>query len=260
MAGTPCLWSVDPSCCAEVWAAADPALQARASQYATSVLWALTGRRFGPCAVRVRPCIPDTYPTYVTYPVWTDSPSGGGWFPMVWQAGWRNCGCGEGACACMPASEVWLPGPVAGISEVRIDGVVLDPSAYRVDNGTWLVRQDGGVWPAQQAFSEPAGEEGTFVVTYLKGAVVPDGGAAAAGVLACEYVKACQGAPCRLPKRVTSVSRQGVTVSANETVQSGLTGIPEVDQWIKVWNPQGRIQPPAVYSLDLPNPRVTTWG
>jgi hypothetical protein len=197
----------------------------------------------------------------MTYGVWLDSGSGGTWYPMVWQTGWRNCGCGVGACACMPESQVWLPGPVAGISEVRVNNEVVPTSAFRVDDGSWLVRQDGGVWPETQNFSNPASStDDTFVVTYLRGLLVPDGGSAAAGALACEYIKACQGLPCRFPKRVTSVSRQGVTVSANETISAGSTGLAEVDQWIRIFNPRGLAQDPAVFNPDLPPPRVTTWA
>lgn len=263
MAGTPCLWTLDPGCCQAVWDAAGPVLQTKASQFATQVLWALTGRRFGPCALTVRPCVPQSHGTYVTYGVWSDSGSGGSgqWFPMVWEGAWRNCGCGAGACACVPDSEVWLPGPVAGVSEVRVDNVVVPSSAYRIDDGVWLVRQDGGSWPAQQTMGNPASSvDDTFVVTYLRGLLVPDGGSAAAGALACEYIKACNGQPCRFPKRVTSVSRQGVTVSAQETVAAGSTGLPEVDQWVRVFNPRGLAARPEVFNPDLPAPRVTTWA
>lgn len=257
----PCLWTVDTGCCSAVWAAAPPELRTRAEQYATSVLWALTGRRFGPCAVTVRPCSPEGERTYMTYGVWLDGTgSGGGWIPSIWNGSWRNCGCGYGSCACEPASQVWLPGPVAGVSEVRVDGVVVASSAYRVDNASWLVRTDGGVWPAFQDMGAGPLESGSFVVTYLRGELVPDGGAAAAGALACEFVKACSGQPCRFPKRVTSVSRQGVTVSAQETIQAGETGIPEVDLWVRAWNPGKLWARGRVFTPDLPAPRVTTWG
>lgn len=257
-----CLWDLEVSCCQTVWDGAGAALQARAQNFATHVLWALTGRRFGPCQMTVRPCAPTGEATYVTYGVWMDSGnSGGSWYPMVWQGGWRNCGCGAGACACVPASQVWLPGPVAGVSEVRIDNAVIPASSYRIDNSYFLVRQDGGVWPVQQNLGNPASSaDDTFVVTYLRGELVPAGGQAMAALLACEYIKACTGGQCRFPKRVTSVSRQGVTVSAQELVASGETGISEVDMWIRSVNPKKLQERPSVFTPDLPNPTVTTWS
>lgn len=261
---SPCLWTLDTSCCQATWNGADAALQARAEQYATMVLWAATGRRYGPCAITVRPCNPQRGSTYQTYGMWLDAAVGGtatGWMPFAWDGAWRNCGCGPQSCVHDPAAQVWLPGPVAAISEVRVNNVVITSTAYRVDDGAWLVRQDGGTWPQSQDFGQPAASAtDTFLVTYLRGELVPDGGAAAAGALACEYVKMCQGGPCRFPKRVTSVSRQGVSVSANETIQSGETGLPEVDAWVRALNPRKLVQRSRAYSTDLDEARVTTWG
>lgn len=255
-----CLWTLDVGCCQSTWDGAGPALQTRATQYATTVLWSLTGRRYGPCALTVRPCSPVPERTWQTYGVWVDGMGvGGDLNPIVWNGTWRNCGCGYGACACVPAAQTWLPGPVAGISEVRVSGAVIDPTAYRVDQGHWLVRTDGELWPDAQDLGAAPDAEGSFVVTYLRGELVPEGGAAAAGALACEYIKACQGQPCRFPKRVTSVSRQGVSVSAQETVSNGGTGLPEVDVWVQAVNPSRLRSRPRVYNPDLPHPRVTTW-
>ena len=37
---------------------------------------------------------------------------------------------------------------VGSVTEVTIDGVLVPPSVYRVDNSTQLVRTDGGSWPS----------------------------------------------------------------------------------------------------------------
>lgn len=255
-----CLWTLDVGCCQATWDAASEATRTRATNYAVTVLWALTGRRYGPCAVTVRPCASGQPSSYETFGVEGDSGSGGGgWTPYLWAGTWHNCACiGTCGCGVRPGAQIELPGPVFAVSEVKIDGVVLDPSAYRVDNGVWLVRQDGADWPRGGDLALPAAEG--FTVTYLYGERVPAGGAAAAGSLACEFIKACAGGPCRFPKRVTSVSRQGVTVSAQETIAAGSTGIPEVDGWIRALNPGGLRQAPAVYSLDASTVRVTTWS
>ena len=80
--------------------------------------------------------------------------------------------------------------------------------------------------------------------------------------VACEYIKACNGSECRLPGRVSSLARQGVTISmvdVNELLRNGLTGIPEVDQVIRSINPSGLKGRTRFYSPDLPNPREVTW-
>lgn len=59
------------------------------------------------------------------------------------------CAC-KGECGCGPLCELRLPGPVADITEVKIDGRVLEPDTeYRVDDFSKLVLL--GLWePVQQ--------------------------------------------------------------------------------------------------------------
>jgi hypothetical protein len=258
----PCLWDIDTSCNEDVWNAATPAERERATAYATEVLWALTGRRFGLCILEVRPCQRLVEPTYETYGVLWDQGAGGGWsfMPYLDSSGrWNNLACPGGQCR--PASEVWLPGPVAGITEVRINDQVVDSSAYRVDDFAYLVRQDGGSWPVAQDFSvDQYDDAGTFVVTYARGVPVPAAGAAAAGTLAIEFLRACAGGNCRLPARIQSLTRQGVSMQATQTtIKDGLTGLNEVDNWIYAVNPYQRSQPVRVWSPDQDVRRVTTW-
>jgi len=257
----PCTWDIDVTCCQETWDAATPTDRTRAQEYATSVLWALTGRRFGLCISTVRPCISQVDPLYQTYGVLWDS-GGGGWdfMPFLFSGVWRNCACG-GPCMCRASSEIWLPGPVAGIAEVRINNVIVDPATYRVDEQTWLVRQGGQVWPVAQNLDEPAtSTTDTFVVTYARGVEVPPAGRVAAGTLACEFLKSCTGGQCRLPARVSSLTRQGVSFqAADATIADGFTGINEVDNWVFAVNPNKLKARPGVWSPDLPTNRVTTW-
>src|SRR5439155_25128670 len=119
--------------------------------------------------------------------------------------------CGDN-CSCHSVEEVVLPGAVTAIVDVTIDGVVLNPSAYRVDNGRLLVRQDGGLWPLCNDLSKPPGQHGTWTVTALYGKPVPSSGRIALGELVCELIKACTDDPsCRLPERLQTLTRQGVT-------------------------------------------------
>lgn len=262
----PCApWPLDTSCCSE-WSTYDPSLQTAATAWASEILYALSGRRFGTCPVTVRPCGSNCRRGFgwMTWPVTLDGGSAdaaGGWFPYVDAAGvWRNCAC-VGACSCAARCELILPGPVASITEVSVDGVVVAPSGYRVDNGRILVRTDGECWPECQDFNESSElAEDTFFVTYERGEAVPVGGQIAAGKLACEYAKACT-TGCKIPGNLASLTRQGVEVQVLDpaaTLTDGYTGIHDVDLWLRSVNPFKRVQRPRLYSPDLDYPRVVS--
>src|SRR5262245_8683023 len=261
-------WDVDTSCCAE-WDTYTSDLQTADKTDARLVLWAAIGRRFGLCSVTVRPC--GRYcsgndgwgGTYGYY--W----NGEGFFvPYLFNGAWRNCWCGfgNGCMSCQPDCQVYLDGPVNSIVNVVQNGVTVDPATYRVDNNTWLVRthdaSDDDCWILAQDYNKGITANNTLQVTYLKGTPVPEALVNAGGELACEWAKACLGQACRLPQRVTSISRQGVTVSLADVdalLMNNLTGIPTVDNIIHAFNPyhiQSRMQ---VVSPDIPLPRKTTW-
>lgn len=148
----------------------------------------------------------------------------------------RRCGCAADDCSCPGLSGVALGGwPIIAVSEVLVDGVALDPSAYRVDNGSTLVRLDGDAWPCCQDMSLPVTELDTWQVTYSYGRAIPSGGQLAAKLYACEVAKLCAGGECRLPAKVQSVSRQGVTagfIDLGAVAEMGQIGIPIADQWL----------------------------
>lgn len=146
--------------------------------------------------------------------------------------------------------------PVVSIESVTIDGVDLGASEYQVEDFAELVRVDGTAWPAE------------FNVAYSFGQDPPQEGVTAAAVLACELAKACDpdgigaGSQCRLPKRVQSVTRQGVSMvflDPFDFLNEGKTGLYEVDQFLKSANPNGLQQRPYLWSPDLgpPSRRVT---
>lgn len=275
-----CDWPIDTTCCTAWEAVPDPdqaARQEAAEAFATWALWALTGRRLGTCPVTVRPCWRPCNPrTYMTFGVWMTGYGVGDsamtWIPYVGADGeWRNCGC-MGLCCCGVSCEVWLPGPVASITEVKINNVVLDNTggaAYRVDDGQYLVRHDGECWPECANLDVPAtSPDNTFVVTYGLGIpldiATPRGRAAAlaAGALACEYLRACMGGPCVLPQQVTSISRGGVNFEVIDPAtlfEDGLTGVKLADDFIRYENPYKLREAPTVWSPDMPFTRVQTW-
>lgn len=261
----PCAgWSIDTGCCPD-WDTYSPSLQLRATEYATMVMWAATGRRFGLCTHIVRPCGRTCQQEGVYGYYWSE----GTWMPYIYNGAWRNCWCGANGtswCTCRRDCQVYLPGPVHSVLSVTIGATVVDPATYRVDNGTWLVRTHNNstddCWPLQQNFNLNAGADDTFVVSYRKGLVVPNAVLAAAGELACEYAKACLGAQCRLPSRATSIARQGVSISmvdVDTLLERGLTGITTVDQVIRAVNPYGLTHRARVLSLDEVPIVETTW-
>ncbi len=266
----PCVsggWDLDFGCCSD-WSGYSADLKAAATNYATLVLWAATGRRFGLCNYTVRPCGRECQQgNWNGGWYWTE----GTWLPYIFNGIWRNCwsGCsGILGCTCQPQCQVYLPGPVNSINSVTLDGATVDPSTYRVDNGIWLVRTrdsesetDPPCWPTHQDYDLNSGTD-TFIVSYAKGIVVPPALLRAGGELACEYAKACLGQPCRLPARATSIARQGVTVSVvniDTMLQQGFTGLPTVDQIIATLNPYGLKGKMRISSPDDTIERTVTW-
>jgi hypothetical protein len=258
----PCSWDVDTECCSTFWDTLSPELQQSAAEYGALTVWAATGRRFGLCTRTVRPCgrwcaTPGVYGYF-----WSD----GTFMPYIFNGVWRNCWCGctgsSGCCSCEPRCQVLLDGPVAAIPATGVsqDGEIVPVDAWRVDDGMWLVRTDGECWPECQDYNLDSGV-GTFFVTYQQGIPVPSVLARAAGELACEWAKGCMDQPCRLPSRLQSLTRQGVsisTVSLDDLLHRGLTGVATVDSVISSFNPYGLRSAMRISSPDLPVTRQTT--
>lgn len=252
----PCEWPLDTSCDPN-WDTYTPEARARATTLATFVLDALSGGQFAQCPVTVRPCGPacGLYTGYQTFPASAPASAVPGWWMAPYISGgvWRNCVC-SGGCDCTPACKVDLMMPVAAVTEVKVDGVVLDPSAYQLVD-QWLARTDGGpCWPSCQDPSVPDTEDGTFSVTYQPGRLLPVAGQIAAGALASEFAKACAGAACGLPAQIASLTRQGIDVEfvdPQTVLTDGRTGIREVDLFLSAVNPYGLRQRSAVLSPDV---------
>jgi hypothetical protein len=252
--------------CSTTWAGLTVDQQALALRLAAFTVYSLTGRQFGTVTLTLRPC--NAYklpPLYQTYPVnafgpWGSEDSSSQFGVYILNGVWHNTGCGGINC-CGSACEVELPRTVS-ISSVVIDGATISPSAYRIDNGRWLVRTDGGCWPKCQDVGKAAGTTNTWSVTGAFGRPVPQEALDAAGLLACEIGKSLAGQPCRLPQRMQSLSRSGVSVqfpAVNTYLDRGLTGLNEVDQLVVQLNPNRLVQSPMVISMDQSPTRITTW-
>jgi hypothetical protein len=222
---------------------------------ATEVLWGLSGRQFGECSARGRPCRDDCLNGWQP---WGD----GVWGPWPYNAGhaqWFNitCGC-VGECSCTRVCEFELPGAAAsGIVRVSIDGVDLVPNVdYRLDNWRKVVRLGGECWPLCQDMTANDDEIGSWVVEWLYGAPVPELGNIAVGELACEFIKACTNNRCKLPQRVQSIVREGVTftlLDPQDFFADGRTGLYFSDLFITTFNPSRLAAASAVWSPDVPN-------
>lgn len=242
-------------------AALNPIMRRRAEILAWTTLRSLLGNRLSLCPTEIRPCaVGCSRGTYFSAPVG----SGGSFSPLLSNGVWTNgCGCQvSDSCSCSSVSQVTLPGTVGDVESVRIDGVALPQSAYRVDNGNKLVRQDGELWPICQDMSRPADEEGTFVVSYWIGLAPDELTRMAAGMLAAEFYKACTGdSKCKLPKGVRQITRQGVQMQINaDQFDGGFTGLEGVDSVIRIYNPHV-IKQEAVVMVPRPlgGSRQTTW-
>lgn len=253
----------DTACCPdlEIGPETTPArilLIERMLRMSVEILNGFSARQFGLCPRTVRPCRDRC------------AESGGTLLdPYILDGQWFNNACQTCVtdCSCVQVCEVTLPGPVERIVEVRVDGLVLDPADYRVDNHRKLVAQGDFCWPTCQNMTLPAGAVGTWSVTYLRGKPVPEMGLYAAGMLACELVKACTpgtAGECRLPSNVQSIVREGVSLDLEPFTLGGVdgfgrTGIPEVDMWLTMVNPTKTTGRSRAYSPDRRPPRHTTW-
>lgn len=234
----------------------DPSVMLQAEALATEFLWRWTSRSFGLCEATLRPS-----PLSESCGMWDDA-TGRFLTSLVYRSGWLGGGyspfpigfgptgqivveTGENLYEVMPTPpypgapkhvSVTLPSRTVAVTEVRLDGQVLPAEAYYFSpRESSLRRIDGGVWPAAQDLELPPNGPGTFEVNVEWGREVPLGGQVAAGVLAVEFAKAlCDDSSCALPKRVQSISRQGITVALDtfDDLEKGHTGIWLIDSWI----------------------------
>lgn len=245
-------------------AAQSPAATGAAVQAATEILWAMSGRQYGTCEVTHRPCRRDCYDRYAWSNLsasWLTTWTGPGYLGAGgYYTPWFDLECGScnGGCSCSRVSEVALPAPVSSITNVMMDGSVLGPSAYRVDDNRLLVRTDGHVWPRCNDLSKNDSQPGTWSVTAVYGQEVPVSGQLAVGELACEILRAMSGEDCRLPAGLKSLARQGVNIelpSPGELFADGKTGLYLSDAFIQSVNPHRLARRSRVYSVDHRGPR-----
>lgn len=198
----------------------DPDLLEAASVLAGTILRTLSGNRVGTCTDTLRPL--------------------------------SECGVCRGYCRCGSGDRIRVlsaAGPVIEVTEVTVDGVTVDETAYRFyPSSQLLYRVPPDVWPTRDVKWADCGDPDTMCVEVLVGSV-PDAWALSVHAeLTCELLKSCTGVACRIPRNATSVTGQGVTISLSATELKQF--IPSVAGWVAAVNPANATQPTKLYSPD----------
>jgi hypothetical protein len=163
--------------------------------------------------------------------------------------------------------------PIISVELVTLGGVEI--TDYEIENHAslrlpsqcgdcWFYASSGWVWsghgPAYDAYlnRNPCA---TLLVNYTYGAAPPESVEEAIKALQCELDLAFAGnAECRLPDRVTQISRQGIDMTLldpQDFLENGKTGLTEVDEVLAVFNPGAAKTRARVFSADhLPGRRV----
>lgn len=169
---------------------------------------------------------------------------------------------GDRCGACGWPARLRLPRtPVVSITEVKVDGAVVAPARYRVENYrdlVYLPESDSSTtrhWPLIQRLELAVTEDDTWQVTYVAGVDPPAIGRRAAAELGCQLALACQPetvGECQLPRGIVNVARQGVTVALAdptrlaELFRAGSTGLPVCDLFLGAELARARTRPATV--------------
>jgi hypothetical protein len=215
---------------------------------ASEVLWALSGRRWlgGGCeetaVLRSLPPAPGT----ASWP---------------YETSWGRCRCwsftGWHLADGLPVHAHPFPGrheapiavklprsPVMTVTSVTVGGEPF--AAWRLLSSGWLERTDGQAWNVCDGDTE---------IAYTFGEPPPGGGRDAAVELGLEILKYWHKLDsCRLPRKATNITRQGVSISIDPAsfLTEGGTGLLGVDLWLRSVNPDRAAQAARVWSPDLP--------
>lgn len=136
--------------------------------------------------------------------------------------------------------------PVQSIINVTDATGVLDESLFDLVNDAYLIKSDRSGWDFSSGIE----------VKYKYGTPPPPMGRNAAIRLGNELLSLyTNSSSCQLPERVTSVSRQGMSMTIldpQDFINEGRTGIYEIDMFLAVANPSGAKKRAKVFSPDKP--------
>lgn len=244
---------------------------------AQEILNTLSGGVYGFCTVKVRPCRKTCSDGWRIDPLRYAPMGVGTWVPVLRDGevfNTRACGCGGGSCGCSPLCEIPLFPMVAEQTpeyrprlEVRVDGLLLPPTAVRVDDRRRLIRVDGQCWPECQQMGLPDTAPGTFSVLYETGTLVPLVMQMALAELTVHVYDSCitkQSADCSGSPNssfVTRIDRGDISYEFDPIAMysTGKTGLPRVDMALALGNPSGSRSTFQAWSPDLVRHQRTTW-
>ena len=145
--------------------------------------------------------------------------------------------CGAISSVTFGNSSITLPCHIQLVTGANIAGADVPAADFQVfDNRTII--WDNGTFPGTNNLG--ATSPNKWSIDVVCGPPFPEDAQYAMSELAEELAKALTGAPCSLPRRAVSVSRQGVNlqlVSGDDFLSQGLVGITSVDQFIRSVNP-----------------------
>lgn len=138
--------------------------------------------------------------------------------------------------------------PVRSVESIKLNGVLMDPDSYSLRNNAYIVRTHSVPWIMDVMWD--------LEVSYTYGAPIPAMAKSAAIRLANELIWSKTGSrECTLPERVTSITRQGESLTMLDPLnflKEGRTGVYEIDLFLQVVNPNKAKKKSKVFSVDKP--------
>ena len=198
---------------------------------ASYILWALSGRKYN---------FPRSVIEKYQCPIYRDSYYGRPTPDL------RNGSVYNVCMSCGTPSAIRLRNtPALKIEYVSYRDEILDPSTYSLVNRAILSPADYHHWDLCQGVK----------VRYRFGQPPPVSGRRAAKYLADQFVKSWSGSACKLPQRMTSITREGVSMTVLDTqdfLDQGKTGVYEIDLFLRAANPTKALNRARVFSPDKP--------
>lgn len=219
--------------------------------FASEVLWMLSGRQWSGqgCEETAVLRSVNATPGRGDWPYHRSWGSCECWLTGTWMDGYLwPAALYPGVHIAMPMAVRLPRNKISAVTSVVINGEPF--TDFELDRTGWLRRTDGQGWAVC---------DDSTAITYQFGTPPPMGAVEAVVQMAIEFAKALYDiAGCKLPNRVTTVSREGVTMTVIDPqtfLDKGRTGLYLVDLWLGAVNPQSRPQQATIWSPDVP---VTT--
>lgn len=243
-------------------------------QAASDILFSLSGRQYaGACTGTFRPCTQWLARDHGR-PIRNPMAGYNGWYGGWWLSGgtmYTGPGGPESECACnveemsdgtLLSSVDLGVFPLTGIEQILIDGQPVDRTSFKITDNRHLVRiaPDANTpnpgWPSAQNHGLTPDQPGTWEVTADYGTAPPILGKYACAELAYQlYLAITPGTTgCRLPGRIQSVARQGITAVMLDPMTflpKKKTGLIVCDYFLTSVNPAAISRRATVWSPDI---------